>query len=91
MPYIEDENRKPYNKSINELVDIIEKEGFVVGDMNYVISSILWKCWRRMGGNYTAANSLLGVLTGVLLEYYTRKVKPYEMDKENLNGTLNDD
>ena len=94
MPYITKEERPRYDKLIQQVVDaLVEKfpgengRGYSEGDLNYVISSIVWKLFDKKP-SYSAANKLMGVLKGVDLEFYRRKVAPYEDKKIKENGDI---
>lgn len=68
MPYICKAERKRYDKQIKKLVELlIDKfpgengRNFSEGDLNYVISSIVWKLFDK-APSYRQANKLVGVL-----------------------------
>lgn len=85
MPYINDHLRPSYDREINELVSKLDVN--TPGDINYVISRIVWALFRTTN-RYGAANSLLGVLEAVKLEFYRRCVAPYEDIVKERNGDL---
>lgn len=90
MPYIAPEDRVNYDDTIDHLVKLIEETGFSVGSINYIISSIIWKCWKKMGGNYTSGNNLVGVLECIKIEFYRRRLAGYEDKKITENGDVKD-
>ena len=57
------------------------------GDINYVLSKIVWQLFDR-NPRYTTANTLIGVLEAVKLQFYRRKVIPYEMRKCHNEGDI---
>jgi len=89
MPYIEKENRKAFEKQIDALVDKLYplECGVSVGNVNYVISSIIWRLWER-NPSYTLGNNLIGALECVKQEFYRRKLSPYEDKKMEANGDV---
>ena len=93
MPYIKKEDRKDYDDLIEEVVGRLLDKGpkdsgtAVVGDVNYVISSIIWKLFDAKT-SYTVGNNLVGVLECVKQEFYRRKIGPYEDLKISENGDL---
>lgn len=88
MPYIKQEARAELRGAIKRMLDDLEAgRGPVPGEINYVISSIIWHIFDAEPC-YNTANALLGVLEGVKLEFYRRKVAPYEDEKIKENGDL---
>jgi hypothetical protein len=92
MPYIKNEERKKYEKLIQDLVDTLLNAGVdqnlaTVGDVNYVISSVIWKLFDKKT-SYTNGNNLIGVLECVKQEFYRRKLAPYEEEKIKENGDI---
>ena len=89
MPYIKKEDRIKFDENICDLVNKITNDGvdFKVGEVNYIISSIVWKLFQ---GNmsYTNGNNLMGVLECVKQEFYRRKLSQYEDKKITENGDL---
>ena len=77
--------RKQYTEEIDSLIDKLETAP--VGDVNFVVSSIIWGLWRR-NPCYDVGNKLIGALECVKLEFYRRMVVPYEVNKEVENGDL---
>jgi hypothetical protein len=94
MPYIYKEERSLYNDSIEQLVNsLVDKfpgengKDFSEGDLNYIISSIVWKLFDK-SPSYRLANKLTGVIQCVQSEFYRRKVIPYEDHKIIENGDI---
>lgn len=92
MPYIKQSDRETYDKEINELVEKLtsygENQAPVVGDVNYIISSIIWNVFKKVGPSYTLGNNLVGVLECVKQEFYRRQLAPYEDKKIEENGDI---
>jgi len=94
MPYIRKEDRKLYDEFINEIVDALVNKFpgdngryFDVGDLNYVISSIVWKLWDKLPC-YKRGNELVGALSCAKSEFQRRKLDIYEKSKIIENGDL---
>ena len=89
MPYIKKENRKKFAEPINTLVTDLTRNdtNIVPGDVNYVISSLIWKLWDR-NPSYRQGNNLIGALHCVITEFERRKLAPYEDKKIVENGDL---
>lgn len=90
MPYIKKEDRIKFNPLIEDIVDELTDLGykkFNSGELNYVISSIVWKLFD-ITKNYETANSLCGVLDCVKTEFYRRKISEYEIEKIKENGDV---
>ena len=90
MPYIKKENRKKFEKTIEKIVDLStnpENGNISVGELNYVISSIIWRIFQRTP-SYTNGNNLMGVLECVKHEFYRRQLAIYEDVKMQENGDI---
>ncbi len=85
MPYIESLDRVHFEHAINDLVVKLTPDR--AGDINYVISSIVWRVLKRKL-NYQNANTVIGVLESLKLELYRRLVVPYEDKKIQENGDV---
>ena len=82
MPYIEPENRYKYESAIIEIVNQLNLKGtsglYPVGDLNYIISTIIQKTLQRQGMRYQTLNAIIGSLECCKLEVYRRLASPYE-------------
>lgn len=89
MPYIKKQDRTHYDQLIDDAVETLTNSNgtAIAGDINYVISSILWKIFEK-NKNYATANGLIGVLECIKLEMYRRQVAPYEDKKVIENGDV---
>lgn len=85
MPYIKPSNRRKFDSLIEKAV--YELDILSSGDLNYFISSVVWKLFEN-DKSYSTANKLMGVLECVKQEFYRRKVVPYEEEKIKENGDL---
>ena len=87
MPYIKPENRKKYDKIIDELTSILKSfpHQEVDGELNYVITKIIKEVYPL---RYYHINKVMGVLECIKQEYYRRIVGPYEDKKIKENGDV---
>jgi len=80
MPYIKEGQRK-------ELLE----EGRIPnnpGELNYMFTMMILHYFTANGGNYQAANDIMGALEGAKMEFYRRVVSPYEDRKIEENGDV---
>lgn len=94
MPYIKQEDRQRYDDAIKLIVHLLldkfpgdNHRHFQVGDLNYIISSIVWNLFDALP-SYTRGNELVGVIECVKSEFYRKKLANYEDLKEKEHGTL---
>lgn len=92
MPYIPQENREILNDKMQKLTNYINTNQISIGEMNFIISSILntyiQKKSKDSTFNYNVCNSLVGVLECAKLELYRQVIEDYEDQKINENGPL---
>jgi len=92
MPYIEKQDRKKYENAITEIVNQLNLRGtggfYPVGDLNYIISTIIQKTLQRQGMRYQTLNAVIGSLECCKLEVYRRLASPYEDEKISQNGDV---
>ena len=93
MPYIDKKLRKEYDDLVqllaNKVSSISEDEARVpAGDLNYIISTLLEKTYKRWGDSYQDFNEKVGILECAKLELYRRRVVPYEDGKIESNGDV---
>jgi len=85
MPYIISEKRRVFKKPLGDLMAFVEEPG----DLNYVISKLCLKYLRmKEPTSYALLNEIMGVLESAKLEFYRRRVVPYEDVKMNENGDI---
>lgn len=87
MPYISQNRRDFFDHRLNLLIESIKTEKWNVGDLNYIISKILWTLFEE-NPKYKTINDIYGILEGVKLEFGRRKASPYEDHKINNSGDL---
>lgn len=86
MPYIKKCDRKKFDiilKEIKCLMSFCQP-----GDLNYLITKILDCYIETKGQKYQRYNDLIGMLECCKLEYYRKRVSPYENIKEKENGDV---
>ncbi len=92
MPYIKKNERKKYEKAIEEITLQLNLQGtngfYPVGDLNYIITTILTKTLDRQGIRYQTLNAIIGALECSKLELYRRMISPYEDTKVETNGDV---
>ncbi|MEM4247447.1 MAG: hypothetical protein QXR48_02870 [Candidatus Woesearchaeota archaeon] len=86
MPYVKKDVRKFIDPALKPALEVIGKSE--IGDVNYVITRILWKYLQEKGINYSNLNNVVGVLECAKLELYRRVVAPYEEKKKKMNGEV---
>ena len=84
MPYIKKEYRREYDRLIKPIVVQVE----CVGELNYVITSMILKYLQMYNISYGELNEMIGLLEAVKLEIYRRMVAPYEDKKCEENGDV---
>ena len=92
MPYISKKHRVPLEPAIDALADTIQsvysaneaqqKDGLV----NFAVTELLNKLYPN--ARYTDLNEIVGVLECIKLEYYRKRISPYEDLKESENGAV---
>lgn len=92
MPYIKDNYRKELKESIDQLAQKIQSihqknpEQTRDGLLNFAVTELLNEVFPD--ARYTDFNELIGFLECCKLEYYRKKIAPYEDLKEQENGSV---
>lgn len=88
MPYIKPENRVVYVEGIQALKNAFAAVGAGDGDLNYVLTSVClaWLDCHRPPHGYSLRSDVVKALECAKLEYYRRKLVPYEIEKIKENG-----
>lgn len=84
MPYIKKEDRKKFNSILEQFDGIIDNEG----ELNYVITCLCHVFLGEHKENYRTHNTIMGVLSCVLQEFFKRKTSAYEDIKIMENGDV---
>lgn len=93
MPYIKPAERKELNIAATQAINALVMQNgnidrMTLGQLNYLITSMLVDIVERRGKSYTIYNELIGVLECVKLELYRRAVASYEDKKIQENGDV---
>jgi len=83
MPYINQDERDRLDPLVKKLN--IQITGG--GQMNYVITRLLWSWWK-MAPSYFSVCKIMGTLVCVGFEFYRRVAAPYEDHKRSENGDV---
>jgi len=88
MPYIKRDRRIKYGHLIEHILyDLRSDIGWCEGDLNYIISSVIWRLFDQ-NPCYGNGNNLMGLLECIKQEFYRRKLAPYEDMKIKENGDV---
>lgn len=87
MPYIKKEERGKFESTIYTIIEDLKAGGFNEGEINYVISSVIWKIFDAKP-SYSAGNKLVGVLECIKQEFIRRRLNGYEDKKIKENGDI---
>lgn len=79
MPYIPQDRRKPVFGTLTP---------FNAGELNYLISKLVDRYVESRGASYKVYNEVIGVLECAKLEYYRRRLAPYEDGAVERNGDI---
>lgn len=86
MPYIINTVREDLRQAVDTLVELLDTFD-EPGDLNFVISTLIWSKWTA-NPKYHTGNELIGVLECAKLEFYRRRLAPYENKALKRNGDL---
>jgi hypothetical protein len=90
MPYITGVARRWYEPELNKLLERIVIPTITPGDVNYIITRIIWQYVRAYGLSYGVLNDVVGILECAKAEFQRRVVAPYENKKIRENGDVYD-
>jgi hypothetical protein len=87
MPYIKQEQRKKWKKTIDKVVKTLEgiSEDKKEGELNYFITTILKRTYSPSYFNY---NRMIGLVECIKQEAYRKIVSLYEDEKIKENGDV---
>ena len=87
MPYIKLEDRPKYEKTLNELIDLLKAQPIekIDGEVNYCFTRVMKAVYPPKYFNY---NRAMGVLECIKLELYRRMIGPYEDMKIKESGDV---
>lgn len=85
MPYVSRDSRTKLDPAIKLLWDLIETDG----ELNYTMTKLALAFVERQGGeSYTNLSKALAAFEAAKLEFYRRKIAPYEDIKSLQNGDV---
>jgi hypothetical protein len=85
MPYIDRTSRDKFTEPIKALWDSITTEG----ELNYVMTKLALNFVSKQGGDsYANLAKALAAFEAAKLEFYRRKMAPYENTKSLQNGDV---
>jgi len=84
MPYIKKKDRKKFNASIDELIELIQEKG----ELNYVICEIVSGLLLKYSIGYERISEWIDAVDGAENELRRRILDPYEELKIIENGDL---
>lgn len=92
MPYIKQIDRTIVNPEIEELVKklLSFSDREIAGALNYSITKVMSTIHKERGRriSYDDQNTIVGMLECCKLEWYRRRVAPYEDEKIEENGDV---
>jgi hypothetical protein len=89
MPYINQTRRNELDDKMSALLSVVHQS--TSEEMNYIISTLLQKYIEvhdEKKLDYSACNTIVGVLECVKLEFYNKLVTPFQNTKLNQNGKI---
>jgi hypothetical protein len=84
MPYIKADRRPDFDEHIEKLAEEVENEG----ELNYVIYKLAARIIDRMGENYSNLSMCSSAMEHAKLEWYRKRLAPYEDVKIRENGDI---
>ena len=84
MPYIKKERRKVFDDLLKELALEVQNEG----ELNYCIYKLASLVIDRIGKSYSNLSMCSSAMEHAKLEWYRRKLAPYEDKKIEENGDI---
>jgi len=88
MPYIPQTDRKRFEAGLEVLAKEIISTGISNGDLNYIITTLANFYIAKHGTSYNTLSDVIKAFECAKLEFYRRKVAPYEDEKIRQNGDV---
>jgi hypothetical protein len=99
MPYIQSNRRSQYDNQIDALIATLKNNCYynsedkmlgvannIDGEMNYILTRLIDGVYSNFG--YHEYNRAIGIIEGVKLELYRRRIAKYEDTKIKDNGDV---
>lgn len=91
MPYTKRLDRNKFDTTLEDFQRVINiDDNLSIGDINYLITSIIHKYLKTRGLKYYNINSVIGVLECAKLELYRMVASRYEDKKRMENGAISE-
>jgi hypothetical protein len=87
VPYVKEEDRTRYNKSLSGLLVTLRLRDFPVGEVTYILYRIMLAFWDHRK-SYQTICEIRGVLSGTQAEFDRRESAMYEDEKLEENGDV---
>jgi len=88
MPYIKPEDRRRFWPTLVVLEDEVMNHGLSNGDLNFLMTAIANFYMTKHGISYNTLSDVIKAFECAKLEFYRRKVAPYEDQKILANGDV---
>lgn len=88
MPYINQEDRDKFKPGITYLLGTIHNQGISNGELNYLMTILAKAYIDKHGTSYNTLSDVIKAFECAKLEFYIRKVRPYEDKKIEENGDV---
>lgn len=90
MPYIDEKDRDFYEDELGRLRSACISGNTTVGDINYIITSLIHEWIKEHKLCYESINAMIGVLACAQAELYRQIAAPYEDQKKKENGPVSE-
>jgi hypothetical protein len=84
MPYIRPERRAAFDQALESLAGEVENQG----ELNYCIYKLSCILLQRIGESYENLSLCSSAMEHAKLEWYRKKLVPYEEEKIRQNGDI---
>ena len=88
MPYIEKSDREKFESLLEELKIVVNSYGLSNGELNYLMTMLAESYINRHGRSYNTLSDVIKAFECAKLEFYRRRVAPYEDTKIKQNGDI---
>ncbi len=88
MPYIEKKDRERFTLVLEDLKEVVNETGLSNGELNYLMTMLAETYINRHGRSYNTLSDVIKAFECAKLEFYRRRVAPYEDNKIRENGDV---